>query len=216
MKTKLIALPALFLAGCITVNLNFNFPQKELQEKLFEQEKAVRAGEAPETPPMSGENPMASGPGDAGTRNSVFLQDKPDIEIDTPETRALREKRKKRWPKLEPNFAAFRLGEGKDARVSVRDESELQGREKAEFRKLVKEENEDRDRLIEEVAKANKYEGEEALERVRLAFAQALKRSAGKDWWIQSTRGKWVKKTEEHQKILDKGEDVDDAEDKEK
>lgn len=189
-------------ASCIpvTVNLTFAFPPKEMEQKLIEMEKRVREAEEKEK-----------------TRGSAVLfapvlaaeagQDV-NITVETPAIKEINERRKKRNAELKAHFAAGRVGEGKDARVAEREAGDLSGKAKADFRKAVAAENEDRESLLKEILKANKL-ADDQLQNVRVVYAKALRKIAEIGWWIESPKGRWMKKTEEIQKKLDKDEEID-------
>jgi len=190
------------LAGCIpvTVNLNFNFPQKEMEEKLFEMEKMVEA---------EGMNLPPGGPdqGNAAAFDPV-QEGKIDINVDTPAIEKINESRKKRVNALAGHFKAGRLGETRKGLLALRSDEGLAGKEKAELAKVLNGENGDRGALFKEILKANKLT-EEQLDNVRTAFAMARYRALETGRWLQSQKGEWRQKTDEDQKKLDKGEDVD-------
>lgn len=191
------ALPALLIASCIpvTVNLTFAFPPKEMEQKLVDMEKKVREEERPKSP-AAAFDPVPEG-----------FQD-PNINVETPAIKEINERRRKRAGDVKGHFAAGRLGEGKDALVAEREAGDLGGREKAAFRKLMKEENEDRTSLLKEILKANKL-ADDQLDEVQHVYARALMKVADLGWWLETPSGKWVKKTEEHQKLLDKGKAIE-------
>lgn len=187
------------MAACIpvTVNLTFAFPPKEMEQKLYEMEKKIREGEKPKSPAMA--------------FDPVPWQDqgKVNVNVETPAIKEINERRRKRSGDLKAHFDAGRLGEGKDALVAERDAGGLPGKDKAALRKLVKDENEDREGLLKEILKANKLPDDQ-LDNVRAVYARALARAATVGWWFETPKGNWVKKTEDHQKKLEKGEEITD------
>lgn len=194
----------LFLVtGCIpvTVNLNFNFPQKELEEKFLEMEKMIQYEG------MNQAGPPPDGMGDAGAFDPVPEQEgKVDINVNSPAIEAINKRRIERYPALYAHFKAGRVGETRQGIVGVRDDAGLAGREKAEFLKVLKGENEDRETLFKEVLRANKL-AEDQLPNVRKAFARARYRALEVDLWFQTVKGEWRRKTGEDNKTLDAGGD---------
>lgn len=192
MKT-IVVLAVALLISCmpVTVNITFQFPEKEMGKALLDMEKDVR-GKAPEEKKQGG----------IILDNAAILccyapaiddDKKMDIEVNTPAIRAIKERRTKRFPNLKPHFAKGLLGEGNDATVKIRSEEGLAAKEKADFKKLVSEENGDRDALLKEILKANKLD-ETHLPKLRKIYAaDALHKVAEKGWWIE-TDGGWKQK----------------------
>lgn len=204
-------------AACIpvTVNLTFAFPPKEMEQKLVDMEKKVREEEKPKNQaaafdPVPGQDQPSPSPAGGATYGLRLAgQDKVNITVETPAIKDINERRKKRAAEIKAHFAAGRCGEGKDARVAEREAGDLSGKAKADFKKLVNAENEDRDNLVKEILKANKL-ADDQLDKVRQVYAKALAKVAEIGWWIETPKGKWLKKTEEHQKKLEKDEPIDE------
>ena len=191
---------AAFVAACIpvTVNLTFAFPPKEMEQKLIDMEKKVREAEDKPKSPAAAFDPVPDG------------QDtKVNITVETPAIKEINERRKKRAGELKGHFAAGRTGEGNDARVAEREAGDLAGKDKAAFKKLLKEENDDRESLLKEILKANKL-ADDQIGNVRGVYAKALRKVAEVGWWFQTAKGTWLKKTAEHQKKLEKDEEIDE------
>jgi len=205
MKTLLVLAALASIVACIpvTVNLNFNFPQKEMEEKLFEMERKVQEDGLKEPgPPTPG--------GDAAAFDPVPAPQDPriDINVKTPAIDRINEGRKKRVAALQEHAKVGRIGETLTGTVGNRDDAGLEGKAKADFLRLVKDENGDRERLFEEILKANKL-GDEQLDNVRKAFAKARYRSLEVGHYLQNKKGEWRKKTDEDRKKLDKGEEIE-------
>ncbi|MBI2930437.1 MAG: DUF1318 domain-containing protein [Planctomycetes bacterium] len=185
-------------ASCIpvTVNLTFAFPPKEMEQKLIDMENKLHEEGQPK--------------GQAAAFDPVMdLQDAVNITVETPAIKEINERRKKRLSEVEAHLGAGRVGEGNDARLQEREVGNLAGKEKAAFRKLVNAENEDRESLLREILKANKL-ADDQMDNVRRVYARARMKVAQVGWWIQTAKGTWVKKTEEHKKKLDKDEEIDE------
>ncbi len=193
---RLLALLALLVPACIpvTVNLTFSFPPKEMEQKLVDMEKKVREEERPKSP--------------AAAFDPVPDDQEVNITVETPAIKEINERRKKRAGDIKGHFGAGRLGEGKDALLAEREAGDLGGKEKAAFRKLLKEENGDRMSLLKEILKANKL-ADDQLDEVQHVYSRALMKVAELGWWLETPSGKWVKKTEEHQKLLEKGKAIE-------
>jgi uncharacterized protein YdbL (DUF1318 family) len=77
--------------------------------------------------------------------------------------------------------------------LEIRSEEGLNLQAKAALRKLVKEDNGDRMKLYEEVAKALNIEASQ-IERIQKIFAENWIKNAKPGWWVQQADGKWIQK----------------------
>jgi uncharacterized protein YdbL (DUF1318 family) len=85
------------------------------------------------------------------------------------------------------------LGENNQGYVELRDQSGLNLKEKADLRRLVKAENQDRRSLYMEIIRANKLEAR-FLPEVERIFANSWRKKALAGSWIQNDAGTWVRK----------------------
>jgi hypothetical protein len=76
------------------------------------------------------------------------------IDVSNPTIRALKEKMKTRYNQLKPYYKKDVLQEGDDGYISIADSDELGLKEKRDLKALVDAENNDRETLYIEVAKA--------------------------------------------------------------
>jgi len=113
--------------------------------------------------------------------------------VSTPGIRALKQSLKDRFPLLVPFFDGGRIGEGIDGFVSIRNESDLPLQQRAELRKLIKDENADRKDLYAAVAEALDIEAGQ-IPRVQKIFAENWIAKAHSGWWIQTEDGSWIRK----------------------
>ncbi len=192
MKNSLMI--AVFIAllltfACVTVNVYF--PAAEVQQAA---DKIV--GE------VHGEAPGATTPPDQsmlhkGLRGVSLFQRQAyaqaDINVSTPNIRALKASMKNRFPDLRPLYDKEVVGEGNDGFLSIRSLEGLNLQEKAQANKLVKAENEDRQALYAEIAKANDLSTED-IPKISKLFANSWRKDAQKGWWIQKDNDDWVKK----------------------
>lgn len=205
------ALALVLLTGCLTLNVNINFPHRELANKLYEMEKNVEEKAAsPSTEPDTSPQPnQLMGP--PGMHNRFVLEawqgDEPNLDVDTPTIRKINEQRERWVGKVKDYLQKNFLGEGNDGLLHEMDEaSTLTGKGKAEFKKVLKSENEARRQLVAEIAKANELEKD--MEKVWGSFATARKRRAEVGVYIQDKKtAEWRKKTPEDAKKDEKGED---------
>jgi uncharacterized protein YdbL (DUF1318 family) len=116
-----------------------------------------------------------------------------DINVSTPNIRALKQSMKERFQSLQPLYEKGIIGETNDGLLSIRVSEGLSLKEKAETNKLVKAENSDRENLYSEIAKANDLTPDTVSD-IKGLFANSWRKNAKKGWWIQNDDGDWVKK----------------------
>lgn len=197
MMKKLCWISLLSMAACVpvTVNLVINFPEKKLEGALDKMEGEIRKEKEPPAPEEDKKQGKVFPQRNVMAVHNVRFQDDKDIDIDvsTPQIQDLKKRREARFSQLKPHFQAGRLGEGKDALVATRHEDGLDGKGKGAMRKVVREENDDRQALIREIARANNID-ENHIERVRRIYARVMRKYAESGWWVQEEDGSWKKK----------------------
>ncbi len=173
------AAAVLAIISCITVNIYF--PESEIRKTAEEIVNDVRGGEKKEQI--------------KDTSFSFFpkLHAQQETEVTTPKIRAVKESMKARLDQLVPHFAAGRIGEANNGFLQALNEDGLSLQERAIFRKLVKDENQDRTDLYAEVAKATNVDSSQ-IERIQKIFAEYWISSARTGWMTQKPDGNWAKK----------------------
>ena len=192
-STMLLALGALSLAACVTINVYF--PAAEAQEAAAEFVDKVIGDDqkqeqpAPATPPQARLqlqfNPMALLISDA------YAQDV-DITIKTPAIQAIQARMAERFQgSLQAHFDSGALGFSGDGLVVVRDAAKVQLKDRVSVNQWVAEDNRDRKAVYREIAVANGHPEWEA--QIRETFARQWIASAHKGWWYQEG-GAWKQK----------------------
>lgn len=116
-----------------------------------------------------------------------------DINVSTPNIRALRQSMKDRFASLRPLYDGGGVGEGNDGLLSVRSLDGLSLKDKAAAKKLVKAENKDREELYLEITKANDLPSD-TVSQIRGLFANSWRKDSKDGWWVQKGNGEWIKK----------------------
>lgn len=116
-----------------------------------------------------------------------------DINVSTPNIRALRQSMKDRFASLRPLYDGGVVGEGNDGLLSVRSLDGLSLKDKAAAKKLVKAENKDREELYLEITKANDLPSD-TVSQIRGLFANSWRKDSKDGWWVQKGNGEWIKK----------------------
>lgn len=126
---------------------------------------------------------------------AAHAQAEADIDISSPEIKAVTASMGARWPQLEPFFASGAIGLTNDGRIELRDQAAVPLAERALVKRLIAEDNKDRDTLYLEIAKANKHPEWEP--QIRKIFARRWHESpkgAKSGWYYQNDAGAWVQK----------------------
>lgn len=175
---------ALAVSACVTINIYF--PAEELRgaaDKIVEEVW----GDPATAPP-------------ATNRSSFLLRlitpasahATQDINVSTPEIRAVKEKIRVRADALFPYLNSGHIGIGNNSFLKIRSTEGLDLRARGEVNRLVNEENADRQRLYNEIARANGFP-ERAAE-VQSIFAASWRDKARSGWFIEQVDGSWVAK----------------------
>jgi uncharacterized protein len=115
-----------------------------------------------------------------------------NIEIDTPAIVSLKQRMQQRHNQLEAYYARGAVGLTRDGLVAMRDANAVPLAARQSVNVLVAAENQDRNALYREIARANGHPEWEAD--IRSTFAQRWIQLARPGWWYQSADGSWVRK----------------------
>ena len=219
---SLLAL-ALFTVTCLTaacVTINVYFPEAAIKDLSQQIEAAVaaEAAKATQNAPAAEESPATSdedGSAEGGQlqvvrhtaeraigyalhwllpADSVAAQD--DVaapEISNPAIRKIIESRGQRAPALRQLKNQGVVGENNQALVEVRQLDALALQERAAAQKLIKEENEDRQRMFKEIAAATGTDLSQ-LPQIQSTYAETLRQKAKSGDWVQMANGTWQQK----------------------
>ena len=181
----LLALGALALAACVTINVYF--PAAEAQEAAAEFVDKVIGDDARKDEPTPVKPPQASLQ-PRFTLLSFVLSDAQaqtvDITIRTPAIQAIQARMAARFQdSLEAHFDSGALGFGSDGLIVVRDASKIALKDRVGVNQLVSEDNRDRKAVYREIAVANGHPEWEA--QIRDTFAKQWIASAHAGWWYQ-------------------------------
>jgi uncharacterized protein len=186
---SLLAIGIFTAAACVTINIYF--PAEELRgaaDKIVEEVWGDRSA-----PPPPGPLPPANERGSLlrifGPSTAIAAQ---DINVSTPEIRAVKESMKQRSERLFPFLDSGHVGIGADGLLKVRSTDGLDLRSRGEVNRLVGEENADRQRLYREIARANGFP--ERAHEVQSIFADSWRDNASAGWYLEQADGTWRRK----------------------
>ncbi len=115
-----------------------------------------------------------------------------DLEINTPAITSLKNSMQQRHNELAGFYASGAVGLTRDGLVAVRDPGAAPLAQRQAMNSLVAAENQDRQALYREIARANGHP--EWEEEVRSTFAQRWISKAASGWWYQNPSGAWTRK----------------------
>lgn len=115
-----------------------------------------------------------------------------DLEINTPAIGSLKNAMQQRHGQLAGHYASGAVGLTRDGLVAVRDAALVPLAQRQAVNGLVAAENQDRQALYREIARANGHP--EWEEEIHSTFAQRWVQKAAPGWWYQNHAGAWVRK----------------------
>jgi uncharacterized protein len=120
-------------------------------------------------------------------------QDAANIDVSSPEIRAIQSSMTARFSQLRKFFDSGALGLTQDGLVQIRDAGSLSLPDRGLLNRLVAEDNKDRESLYSEIARANGHP--EWAADLRKIFARRwVERGAQSGWYYQNAAGAWVQK----------------------
>lgn len=199
---KILLISAL-IAACVTINVYFPAAAAEkVADKVID--TVTRHDDAPAAtpaakPPTSGITPRAAEwPQQFASRLlGVFVASahaqNADLDISSPEVRALTASMQQRFGQLEKFFQSGAVGLTANGMIAVREQSAVSLADRALVARLVAEDNKDRAALYAEIARANghpEWEGD-----IQRTFARRwIERGAQPGWYYQDAGGAWKQK----------------------
>jgi len=190
----------LLLTACVTINVYFPAAAAEsAADKIIEE--------------VYGEDNVldenVNSPADDGQSNSItvesnflisFLQSiipaaqaqQPDINISSPGINKLKSLMKKHHQKLDKYYDSGAVGMESNGLITIRNAKTIPLKERNIVKKLVADENRDRNQLYEEIASANNHPEWEP--EIRNTFARRWIALAPAGWWYVDGNGSWQSK----------------------
>jgi uncharacterized protein len=189
-----IAAFCLALAACVTINVYFPAAAAEkAADRIIEDIWGPEQGPKAEGNEQSSVGRVA---GDVLVAALDFVipaaHAQADIDISSPAIRALTASMKGRAGQLEPFFSSGAVGLTSDGLLEVRDANAVALADRNKLRKLVADDNADRNSLYREIAGANGHPEWEAD--IRSTFAERWIANARAGWYYKSKAGAWTRK----------------------
>lgn len=187
----MLLLTVVTAVSCVTINIYFPAEQvRGAADRIVDEVWGERAAgsEPDQTAPAPAKPPAQPGsllkilgPGTASADQ--------DINVSTPEIRAIRESMKERSGQLFPYLDSGHVGIGLDGLLKIRTTEGLGLKPRADVQHLVEAENQDRRRLYQEIARANGFP--EKAHEVQSIFAESWRDKAAKGWYLEQEGGGW-------------------------
>lgn len=193
-----VAAGSLALAACVTINVYFPAAAAEkaadrIIEDIWGKDKAAQ--------PASKEQSSLGAPVGGimlaalqGTLDFVIpaAEAQADIDVSSPAIRALTASMKARTAELTPFFDSGAVGLTSDGLLELRDVNSVPLADRNRVRKLVSDDNADRNALYTEIANTNGHPEWESD--IRSTFAERWIANARAGWYYKKGSGDWVRK----------------------
>lgn len=115
-----------------------------------------------------------------------------NIEINTPAIIKLKQSMQQRHGQLAPHYASGAVGLTRDGLIAMRDANTVSLAQRQAVNALIAAENQDRNALYQEIARANNHPEWESD--IRATFSQRWISLAKLGWWYQAANGSWAKR----------------------
>lgn len=196
--TALLATFVLGLAACVTINVYFPAAAAEkaadrIIEDIWGPDKAAKpAGNEQSSTERSAAGVMVAALQGALDLVIPVAQAQADIDVSSPAIRALTASMKARAGELEAQFGSGAIGLTSDGLVEIRDANAVPLADRNRIKKLVADDNADRNALYREIASANGHPEWEAD--IRSTFAERWIANARAGWYYKSKADAWTQK----------------------
>jgi uncharacterized protein len=201
-----ITLASLVVSACVTINVYFPAAAAEkAADQIIDAVTGAVGGAnrptaTPATPPTGNFRHkednllvMAAGKLLYAIVPAAQAQDAANLDISTPEIRAITASMNARFGQLRKFFDSGAIGLTQSGLIELRDAASVALPDRAVVNRLVTEDNKDRETLYTEIAKANGHP--EWAADIRKTFARRwVERGASPGWYYQNAAGAWVKK----------------------
>ncbi len=187
------------VVSCVTINIYFPAAAVEKAADRIVDEVWGGEGEKPEK-----EEDQQGGEPQSHFKDSIrFLLSavgpteahaaEADINVTTPAIRALKESIRNRAASVRPFLDRGNAGIGNNGLLVIRNNSGLNLKDKAKLKRIINAENNARNALYTEIAKANNFASDKVAD-IKRIFAGSWIKKAKSGWWVQDPGGNWRQK----------------------
>ena len=190
----------LLAAACVTINVYFPAAAAEhaadkIIKEVYGKDEPGQENQQPATNPDQSSTPETEIPHLTGSIINFLIPaayaQQPDLNISTPGIERLKSLMTERHRHLSPYYDSGAVGMENNGLISIRDDSAIPLRDRNTVKKIVADENRDRNALYAEIAKANGHP--EWEEQIRDTFARRWVANAPRGWWYVGSGG-WQQK----------------------
>ena len=191
----------LLVAACVTINVYFPAAAAEsaadkIIKEVYGKDEPAQPDKQPATNPDHSSIPEHHGSNLMGSIINFLIPaacaQQPDLNISTPGIERLKSMMTARHQQLSPFYDSGAVGMENNGLISIRTESAIPLRDRNTVKKLVADENRDRNAMYAEIAKANGHPEWES--QIRDTFARRWVANAPKGWWYIGGSGGWQQK----------------------
>ncbi len=201
-QTRRIRIAMLFImiTGCVTVNVYFPAAAAEqAADRIIKEIYGDKIESAPAPAPVQPDQtsnetfPMNGvGMGLLDLLMPAAAAQEADIDVSSPAISQLRASMTQRHAQLEPFYAGGMVGMDSQGLITVRDPASVSIKDRNVVNQLVAAENQDRNTLYTEIARANGHP--EWEDQIRGTFARRWIANAPAGWYFQDGSGSWKQK----------------------
>jgi len=196
---KLLSL-LILITGCVTVNVYFPAAAAEqAADRIIKEiygEQLEGAQPTPAQPDDRSLDETSSGNGLGINLLNYIIPaahaQEANMDISTPAINKLKSSMTQRHPQLEPFYLTGAIGMDSNGLITLRDAAAVSIRDRNVVNQLVASENQDRNALYTEIARANSHPEWEA--QIRSTFARRWVANAPSGWYFQDGSGNWIQK----------------------
>lgn len=193
-------LKALFVltlvAGCVTINVYFPAAAAEKAADRFINDVIGPEAAEQQEPQALNSNSLKTAAWKLGFDVLNFVipaaHAQANIDMSSPAIQQIKTQMTQRHQQLKPHFASGAVGYTANGLVAVRDQGAISLAQRNVVRKLVADENADRNRLYKEIATANGHP--EWENDIRSTYAKRWIAKSPKGWYYQTSNGGWAQK----------------------
>ncbi len=207
-KNSLRPLPffvTIVFTACVTINIYFPAAAAEKAADRIIQDVWSATGQLPtsqlpdgSSDPFGLSHPASEEPQTQSALDFLFdflvtpAYAQADLNVSTPAIQKIQGALKARHPQIAPYYANGAVGLTNRALITQRDAARIPLKDRNKVKQLVSAENNDRNALYREIAKANGHPEWEA--NIRATFARRWVANAGAKWWYQDASGAWLQR----------------------
>jgi len=195
-----LAMLFIMITGCVTVNVYFPAAAAEqAADRIIKEIYGDKLENAPTPAPAQPDQtsnetlPLNSvGLGLLDFLMPAAAAQEADIDVSSPAISQLRASMTQRHAQLEPFYAGGMVGMDSQGLITVRDPATVSIKDRNTVNQLVAAENQDRNTLYAEIARANGHP--EWEDQIRGTFARRWIANAPGGWYFQDGSGSWKQK----------------------